>query len=179
MAKRAQECTKKERQLRMKFEDLDLKRIKALVFDFDGVFTDNRVIVDENGKESVMCSRSDGIGLAKVKSLGYKILILSTEKNQVVARRAEKLNVECIHGSENKLIDLLKYCAANNLDLDQILFVGNDINDIEVMSKVHIAISVNDGYAEVKDVSNYVLETNGGYGAVRELCDRIHKLSIK
>ena len=162
----------------MKFEDLDLKRIKALVFDFDGVFTDNRVIVDENGKESVMCSRSDGIGLAKVKSLGYKILILSTEKSGC-CKESRKTECRMHPWLENKLIDLLKYCAANNLDLDQILFVGNDINDIEVMSKVHIAISVNDGYAEVKDVSNYVLETNGGYGAVRELCDRIHKLSIK
>ena len=163
----------------MKFEELDFKTIKALVFDFDGVFTDNRVIVDENGKESVICSRSDGIGLSKVKSLGYKLLILSTEKNQVVAKRAKKLNVECIHGSDNKLFDLQNYCDLNGLKLSQILFVGNDINDLEVMKKVGIAISVSDGYREVKDVSSYILETKGGYGAVRELCDRIDEMSNK
>ena len=73
---------------------MNLKKIKAIVFDFDGVFTNNRVIVSEDGKESVICNRSDGIGLEMLRSLGIPMTIISTEKNPVVAQRATKLEFQ-------------------------------------------------------------------------------------
>lgn len=148
--------------------------IRLIVFDFDGVFTDNKVYLSESGEEHVACNRSDGIGLHRLKTMGYETLILSTEKNPVVSKRAEKLKVRCIQSSDDKLKDLIDYCTMSEIDLCQVAFVGNDINDIEVMKEVKFAICVQDAFEEVKQISDYILQKKGGDGAVRELCDMIY-----
>ena len=76
--------------------------VKLIIYDFDGVLTDNRVLVDQNGKESVYASRGDGHGISSIRKLGIRQVIISTEKNDVVERRAEKLELEVIHGVSNK-----------------------------------------------------------------------------
>lgn len=143
------------------------------VFDFDGVMTDNRVLVDEDGKESVFVSRADGMGINMLKEQGIECMILSTEKNPVVSRRAEKLKIEVIQGSDDKLHTLQKYVKERGIELRDILYVGNDINDLEVMQAVGITAVPADAYDVVKKKADIVLRANGGYGVVRELAEFI------
>ena len=155
--------------------DISFKLIKSVVFDFDGVFTDNRVIIDQDGKESVICNRSDGLGLNRLRELGIKLLILSTEKNKVVSKRALKLQVECIQGVEDKKIELLNWTKKNNIELINTAFLGNDINDIPALKLVGLPIVVADANEEVLAFAKIKLNKKGGDGAVRELCDLIFK----
>ncbi len=145
--------------------------IKLIVFDFDGVMTDNRVLVDENGIESVFVSRADGQGINMLKAQGIECMILSTEKNSVVSRRAEKLQVEVIQGTQDKRKTLENYINKRGLNLREILYVGNDINDLEVMKIVGISAAPADAYEEVKKEAKLQLKTRGGYGVARELAE--------
>ena len=153
----------------------NLNRIKAVIFDFDGVFTDNRVIISEDGKESVICNRSDGIGLNLLRELNIQILIISSEKNPVVKMRAKKLNIPVINGVSNKAEELIKFSKSENINIKNIAFLGNDINDAECMKKVGFPVAVKDAYDDIKLISLFVLDKKGGDGAVRELCDLIYK----
>jgi len=145
---------------------------KAVLFDFDGVFTDNKVYVDEAGRETVQCDRSDGWGLEQLKKTGIKIMVLSTEKNPVVTARCKKLGLECRQGlGENKFESLQNWCAKNKIKPVEVVFVGNDVNDIECLKASGFAVVPADAYPETKLVADRVLKLNGGQGAVRELCD--------
>ena len=140
--------------------------ITHLFLDFDGVLTDNAVYVNEWGEESVRCSRSDGIGIEKVKSKGIVPVIVSSECNEVVARRAQKLRIDCIHGVSDKVIAMKQFCD----DLSKAAFIGNDVNDYDAMESVSIPIAVADANPEVKKLAKYVTKARGGHGAVREAC---------
>lgn len=149
-----------------------MKRIiKMVVFDFDGVLTDNRVLIDENGKESVFVSRADGMGINMLKSKGIKCLILSTEKNPIVSTRAKKLEIDVIQGVNDKKDALRNYSQNCGIDLQDILYVGNDINDLEVMKIVGLTAVPSDAYEVVKETANILLKTKGGYGVARELAE--------
>lgn len=152
---------------------MKFNNIKAVVFDFDGVFTDNTVYVFENGMEAVKCNRSDGIGLEMLRKKKIPIIIISSEANTVVKVRAEKLNIPVVNGVKNKLIELKKFVFKHNFDLVDIAFLGNDINDKLCMRNVGFPISVNDAVEEIKLISKHVLNKKGGEGAVRELCELI------
>lgn len=154
---------------------LNFRQVKILFFDFDGVFTDNRVMTDINGNEYVTCYRSDGIGLSKLKLLEIPLYIVSTEKNNVVQKRAEKLNIPCINGVDNKLEVVMNILDKEGLMLSDALFCGNDINDLEVLEHVGFPVVVNDAYPEVIKIAKYVTTKIGGYGAVRELCDLVYE----
>ena len=117
-----------------------LSQIKAVVFDFDGVFTDNRVIVSTTGEEFVICDRGDGMGTNLLADAGIKMLILSKEKNAVVTSRGKKLNIEVIQGCDDKLPELKKWLKKNDIDAQQSAYIGNDINDLECLS--HVGVSV-------------------------------------
>lgn len=142
-----------------------------VVFDFDGVFTDNAVYVFQDGTEAVRCSRADGIGLRVLERAGILPVILSTETNPVVSVRAQKLRVRCVQGCENKLQSLRELLDELNLTLAQTAFVGNDVNDLECMQHVALPIAVADAHPDVLPCAKYVTRTRGGYGAVREVCD--------
>ena len=148
--------------------------LKAICCDFDGVFTDNTVRVDQDGVESVRCWRSDGIGLSRIRSLGIKSVIISTETNPVVSVRAEKLGVECLQGVQEKAKSLNEWAQKNGIRLDDIAFIGNDINDIPALRIVGFPIGVADSYPEILKYTIYVTQKRGGYGAIREVCDWIH-----
>jgi len=154
----------------------DLKNIKFLAFDFDGVFTDNRVWINQSGHESVVCYRSDGIGISKLRSLGVTMLVISSEKNPVVKQRCDKLNIECINGVNDKWKILKNRLCSEKIDYAYCGYMGNDIQDIECMQECGYSFSVNDAYEEVKKVADYITKRNGGYGAVREVCDLIYKI---
>ncbi len=156
-----------------------LKRIKAVVFDFDGVFTDNTVLVNQNGVESVRCWRSDGLGLVRVRALGLETLILSTELNNVVAVRADKLKTKYIQGVDDKAKAIIKWSQEVNIPLSDVAFIGNDINDVPALKEVGLPIGVADSYDDILPFIKYRTCTAGGYGAVREVCDLIVKTRSK
>ena len=148
-----------------------LQNIEAVVTDFDGVHTDNLVYVDENGVESVRCSRSDGMGIAALREAGFKLLILSKERNTVVSRRGEKLNVEVIQGCDDKLETLKEWLASQSISSQQCIYVGNDINDLECLQHVGISVSPADAHESVSHVVTWRLSNMGGRGAIREMSD--------
>ena len=143
--------------------------IQLIVYDFDGVMTDNKVYVDSEGREIVRVDRADGLSISEIKKLNIDQIIISTEKNPVVSARATKLNIFCFQGVSDKKSVLLNYCKKNNYDIKRTVYIGNDINDLEVMKFVGISMCPSDAYNSVKSVSKYVLKTKGGSGVVREL----------
>lgn len=148
--------------------------IKAIVFDFDGVMTNNQVLVSQDGSESVLCSRSDGMGISQLKSAGYCMAVLSTEVNPVVAARCQKLNLEC-HQSlgNNKALSFKEWAEKKGLSMQNIIFVGNDINDMECMKLAGCSVVPADAHVSVMPYAKIILSANGGFGAVRELTDLI------
>jgi len=150
-----------------------LQAIKAIVFDFDGVMTDDQVYITETGEEMVMASRSDGMGISALKNAGLKLLILSKERNPVVARRAEKLQIEVIQACDNKLEALTEWLSKNKLPLSQCAYVGNDINDLQCMQAVKLAIAPIDAHPLATQAAHWRLTRAGGKGAIRELSDAI------
>lgn len=147
--------------------------IKAVVFDFDGVFTDNRVIVSSEGKESVICNRSDGLGIELLKKTKIKLLVLSKEKAPTIMYRCWKLDIPVSAGIDDKLPYLKDWLQNKEISKDECIYIGNDINDIECLGYVGIGIVVADAHRSAKRVAEYVLDNKGGYGAVREVCDDI------
>ena len=148
-----------------------IRNIRLVAFDFDGVFTDNSVFVFEDGREAVRCMRSDGMGLGRLKALGLTVVIVSTETNPVVQARARKLVLKCIQGCDDKLAILNQLASEANISLDQVAFVGNDVNDLSCLSSVGLPIVVKDAHASVVPYAAYQTNIPGGYGAVREVCD--------
>jgi len=148
-------------------------KIKLIVYDFDGVMTNNKVYVDQDGKETVQVNRGDGLGISEIKKLGFKQIIISTEKNLVVTTRAKKLDIYCLQGIENKKDVLMKYCKKNDFDLKNVAYVGNDINDKEAMEFVGYSFCPSDAHVSIKKLSNHILDTKGGNGVIRELLDFI------
>ena len=144
-----------------------------IVYDFDGVMTDNSVYLDENGNEMVKVNRSDGLAISLINNIGIDQIILSSEKNPVVKKRAKKLSIECIYGVKNKAETLKKYIEIKNIKLSNVAFVGNDINDLEVMKIVALSIAPNDAQKVVKDIAHYITKSMGGKGVIREIYDLI------
>lgn len=144
---------------------------RLIVYDFDGVMTNNRVVVSEDGMESVEVNRSDGLGVEMLRHNGFRQLILSTETNKVVARRASKLQIEVLQGSADKLNDLELYCKRNGLELSDVLYVGNDVNDIEVMQKVGFPVAPSDAHPKVLKLARYVTKAVGGAGVIKEIAE--------
>ena len=147
--------------------------IQLIVYDFDGVMTDNRAIIFQDGTEAVVVNRADGLGVGRLRAMKIPQLILSTETNLVVKARATKLGLEAITSCENKEVALKKYCQQNNYELKKVVFVGNDLNDLEVMKIVGFPIAPADAYPKIKDVAKYITKAKGGEGVIREMSDII------
>lgn len=150
-----------------------IKGAKLVVYDFDGVMTDNKVILSEDGIESVVVNRSDGLAVNKLKSYGILQVILSTEENKVVAKRAQKLDIPVIQGISDKGESLRRYCRENSISLKDVVYVGNDLNDLQAMKSVGYPVCPSDACKEVRAICSIVLNAVGGDGVVRELLDYI------
>ena len=148
-----------------------VSKIRLVGFDFDGVFTDNMVYVLQDGSEAVRCNRSDGIGLQKLKNLGIETVIISTESNPVVSARAQKLKIRCFQNCEDKAKTLENTARKFGISLDEVAFVGNDINDRPCLTCVGFPIVVQDSHPDVVPLAAYRTRNRGGHGAVREICD--------
>lgn len=146
-------------------------RVELVVFDFDGVMTDNRVWVDETGREMVAANRSDSLGLANLRRRGVKAVVLSTEINPVVTARCRKLNIPAYQGIQDKAAALPAILSEHGASAEHMLFMGNDTNDLPCFSLAAWAVAPADAQPEVLRAADLVLSRVGGRGAVRELCD--------
>jgi N-acylneuraminate cytidylyltransferase len=146
-----------------------------VVFDFDGVMTDDRVWVDQNGNEMVAANRSDGMGIAMLRRAGIQAVVLSTETNPVVTARCQKLSLPVMQGLGDKSKALQDLLADRQVDPEQVVYLGNDVNDLACFPLVGCAVAVADAHPDVRNQADIVLTRNGGFGAVRELCDLLLK----
>jgi len=149
--------------------------VKLVVFDFDGVMTDNRVWVDADGHEFIAAYRSDSVGLHALRDAGIDSVVLSTETDRAVEARCRKIGIGVMQGVKDKAERLQNYLAERGIDPAQVVYVGNDINDLPCFSLVGCAVAVADAMPDVLHAADLVLTQSGGFGAVREICERIVK----
>ena len=157
---------------------INIDNLDAIISDFDGVLTDNRVYINSNGEELVSCNRSDGLAFDVLRKLGKPVYILSTEKNQVVSARAKKLNVPLIQGVKNKVESLKIITEHEKFSLNKVLYIGNDINDYHAMKICGYTVCPADGHEKIKQISNITLETKGGCGVIREVLEKVLNLDL-
>jgi YrbI family 3-deoxy-D-manno-octulosonate 8-phosphate phosphatase len=151
-------------------------RPAALVLDFDGVLTDNRVLVLGDGTEGVWCDRGDGYGLdLLLSSTGLPVTVLSRERNPVVAARCRKLGIDCRQDLQDKTEALESWLREQGADPADALYVGNDLNDLDCMARVGCPVAVADAAPEVRRAARIVLDRPGGRGAVRQLTDLLRR----
>jgi 3-deoxy-D-manno-octulosonate 8-phosphate phosphatase (KDO 8-P phosphatase) len=152
---------------------LDPQDIDAIVFDFDGVLTDNRVYVFEDGREAVCCNRADGLGFSFLRQASLPAFIMSKETNPVVRARAEKLGVPALVAIDDKDRALNSLCREKGFSTARIMFVGNDINDLPALQLVGYPVAVADAHPAVRQAAKIILATRGGDGVVREIVETI------
>jgi YrbI family 3-deoxy-D-manno-octulosonate 8-phosphate phosphatase len=151
----------------------DLADVRLVVFDFDGVFSDNRVWTNDRGEESVACFRGDSLGLRRLDEVGVDYFILTSETNDAVPARARKIRSECIRGIEDKLPVLREQLGRRGVSPEQTAYLGNDVNDAECLAAVGLPVVPADAWEEVMPLAKLVLTRAGGNGCVRELCDAL------
>ena len=153
------------------------EKIDLIIFDFDGVVTDNRVWTDQDGRETVAAYRSDSMYIKTLRAKGVETMVVSSEVNSVVQARAKKMGVEAINGvgMENKGKVVSELLEQRNIKPENVIFVGNDLNDLPAFEVAGWNVAVADAYPEVIRAADYVLSKNGGYGAIRELCELVLK----
>jgi N-acylneuraminate cytidylyltransferase len=155
------------------------RNIELIICDFDGVVTDNKVWTDEDGREMVAAYRSDSIRIRELRERGMDLMILSSEVNSVVTARAKKMGVEAIHGIglQDKGRVMREILEQKKVKAENVIYVGNDLNDLPCFEIAGWCVAVADAYPEVIRAADFVLTKAGGHGAVRELCDLILKLN--
>ena len=157
--------------------------VGLIIFDFDGIFTNNKVFVNNSGEEYVCCSRADGLAfdiLRKFINLNkwnLKYLILSKEENSVVSCRAKKLSIPCFHGIDDKLTFIKEYIKNENLILNSIsnkfIYLGNDLNDLSSIEMSDFSIAPKDAHPIILKSVDLVLPFEGGDGFVRNFIERL------
>jgi 3-deoxy-D-manno-octulosonate 8-phosphate phosphatase (KDO 8-P phosphatase) len=150
-----------------------IEHLDLLVFDFDGVMTDNRVYVFEDGREAVCCNRADGLGCDMLRDAGTEMLILSTETNPVVNARADKLKIPVLHGIGDKRGELQTLLVRRQIDPGRVMFVGNDLNDLDAMSIIGWPVAPADAHPQILAIARHTTSAKGGDGVVREIAERI------
>jgi 3-deoxy-D-manno-octulosonate 8-phosphate phosphatase (KDO 8-P phosphatase) len=143
--------------------------IDPVILDFDGVLTDNRVYVMENGREAVACHRGDGWGIGMLKQAEIEVMILSTERNPVVSARAEKLGIECRQSCLDKTVATAELLEEKGVDSARVMYVGNDTNDAGAMALVGHPAAPADAHPSILKIAKTVTNANGGHGVVREI----------
>jgi YrbI family 3-deoxy-D-manno-octulosonate 8-phosphate phosphatase len=147
--------------------------VDAVVLDFDGTQTDDRVLIDSDGREFVSVHRGDGLGIAALRRSGLKMLILSTEQNPVVAARARKLKLPVLHGIDRKDLALKQWCEEQGIAPERVLYVGNDVNDLPCFALVGWPVAVASAHDVVRAAARAVTTLPGGDGAIREIASWI------
>ena len=150
------------------------KNLPIIIFtDFDGCLTDDRVWLNQDGEEFVAANRKDGLAINRLKALGIKVVVTSTETNKVVSARATKLGIEALQGLLDKVEAIENYLSKNDLTWSDTWYVGNDVNDLGAIRKAQLSICPSDAVKSVKKEVDLKLKTKGGYGVLSELATLI------
>jgi YrbI family 3-deoxy-D-manno-octulosonate 8-phosphate phosphatase len=153
--------------MKKKLKKLELP--KVIFTDFDGCLTDDRVWLNQDGEEFVAANRKDGLAINRLKALGIRVVITSTETNRVVTARAIKLGIEALQGLLDKVEAIENYISKNNLTWKDSWYIGNDVNDLGAIRKARFSICPSDAVKVVKKEVDLKLKTKGGYGVLSEL----------
>jgi YrbI family 3-deoxy-D-manno-octulosonate 8-phosphate phosphatase len=148
-----------------------LTKIRLVVTDFDGVMTDNRVYVFDDGREAVRCTRADGLACDLLRAADIEVVILSTESNPVVAARARKLGVEVTQDCTDKGSAMRALLAERGLGSDEVVYIGNDVNDLPAFEAVSVTIAPADAHHTIRERATIVTHARGGEGVLREVAD--------
>ncbi len=157
--------------------------VGLIVFDFDGIFTNNKVFLNDKGEEYVCCSRADGLAFdilrnfINLKKCNLQYIILSKEKNSVVTSRSEKLKIPCYHGINDKFSFLKEYINNQSLNLNSIskkfIYLGNDLNDLASIEMCDFSVAPQDAHPIILKSVDLVLPLNGGEGFVRNFIEKL------
>jgi YrbI family 3-deoxy-D-manno-octulosonate 8-phosphate phosphatase len=153
--------------MKKKLKKLELPKI--IFTDFDGCLTDDRVWLNQDGEEFVAANRKDGLAINRLKALGIRVVITSTETNKVVTARGKKLGVEVLQGLKDKVSAINQYLNQYNLSWSESWYIGNDVNDLGPIQKAKFSICPSDAVKVVKKQVDLKLKTRGGYGILSEL----------
>lgn len=159
--------------VRRNTEPFSGRPVLAFAMDFDGVHTDDRVLVDEEGREAVLCSRRDGMGIELLRTAGLPMIVISKERVGVVAKRCAKLGISYLHGEDDKLSKLSQWLEDIGVPMTQTVYMGNDVNDIDCLHAAGIGVAPADAHPEALAAADFILMRRGGEGALRELTDKI------
>jgi YrbI family 3-deoxy-D-manno-octulosonate 8-phosphate phosphatase len=143
--------------------------------DFDGCLTDDRVWLNQDGKEFVAANRKDGLAVKRIKNLGIEIVITSTEKNKVVLARGNKMGVEVLQGLDDKAGAIEQYLKQKNITWNDVWYIGNDVNDLGAIERANLSICPADAVKRVRDNVDIVLKTKGGSGILSEIATELEK----
>lgn len=160
----------------LKFKE-KIKLCKLLVLDFDGVLTDNKVYTDSEGKEMVRCDKYDSTGISALKKIGFPVIILSRDRGGVVGARAKKMRLQYVQGLEEKISVLEKIVKERGITLENVCYIGNDINDLDCLEAVGSAVAVANSHPDILDSVDFITSKPGGHGAVREICDMLIEIN--
>ena len=149
---------------------------KVIFTDFDGCLTDDRVWLNQDGEEFVAANRKDGLAISRLKNIGIKVVITSTETNKVVSARAHKLGIEALQGLSDKVVAIQEYLEKNNLNWNNCWYIGNDLNDLSAIRKVQFSMCPKDAVKAVKNEVDLILKTNGGYGILSEIATSLEAI---
>jgi N-acylneuraminate cytidylyltransferase len=150
---------------------------KIIFTDFDGCLTDDKVKVNIFGKESVKANRKDGLAVKRLEKLGIKVVITTSETNEVVATRAKKMKIEALRGLLNKKDSISTYLEKASLSWDDAWYLGNDVNDLEPMQEVALSFCPLDASVEVFKIADVVLSRRGGEGVLAEIASRLESVN--
>lgn len=153
---------------------MDISKIKLVITDIDGVWTDGGMYYDQTGNEWKKFNTADSAGILFLKKLNIPVAIITGEKTEIVSRRAEKLKVDYLfQGVGDKLTVATKLCADLGITLKDTAHIGDDINDIQLLQNVGYAAAPNNASVYIKKIVNYVTTKNGGDGAFREFVEHL------
>ena len=152
-------------------------KVDLVIYDFDGVMTDNKVYVDQDGSETVCVNRSDGLAISWLRKKGIEQVILSTETNLVVRARADKIGLRCFSGIKDKGSIFAQILAEFGILAENTIMIGNDINDLEPLTLAGFSASPKDGHPTVLNQVDAIIDKNGGEGVVRAFADYFFEMS--
>jgi len=152
---------------------------KVIITDFDGCLTDDKVHVNQFGDESITASRKDGLYIRKIKDLGIPIWVLSSESNPVVGKRADKLEIPFIQGAKTKMEKMQEIFSANDCSWKDIWYIGNDLNDYDVMGMAGFSLCPADSNEAILSSADVVLSTIGGDGVFQEVFKLVKAAKIE
>lgn len=157
-----------------------LKNITTIILDYDGVLTDGNILVTQDGDALRTINTRDGYILQYAVKKGYRVIILTGANAQSIRHRFVELGIKEVHqGIEDKLAFFKSYMETHKLNLENILYIGDDIPDYPVMKMVALPVCPADATEEIKSISKYISDKNGGKGCVRDIIEQVMKVQGK